>query len=312
MTTATAEQAARQKRARKRPANLPAWMEPPTLASKIFKAVVIVLVSLSILFPLLVVVSTSIASEEQIIESGGYVVFPREVSFEAYATLFRGPFMLRALAVSVFVTVVGTLVALTVTTLAAYATSRPVLFARPVLFMILFTLLFAPGLIPMLLMVRSLGLLDSIWSLILPGAMSAFNFVVLRSFFQGLPNELTEAAQIDGASDFTILRRVVLPLSKAPLAVVGLFYAVGFWNAFFNALLYLQRRSDLYPVQVILRSYVIQGNSLAADQLGVDRVPPPQSLQMAIVMVALVPILCVYPFLQKHFTKGVITGAVKG
>ena len=193
----------------------------------------------------------------------------------------------------------------------AYATSRPVLFGRPVLLMVLFTLLFAPGLIPMYLMVRQLGLLDSLWSLILPGALSAFNFVVMRSFFMNIPAELIESARIDGASDITILRRIVLPLSKAVVAVVGLFYAVGFWNAFFNALLYIND-SEKWPIQVILRTYVLQGTSLTADQLGVQQLPPPQSLQMAIVMVALIPIICVYPFLQKHFTKGVITGAIKG
>ncbi|MGI8769382.1 MAG: carbohydrate ABC transporter permease, partial [Propionibacteriaceae bacterium] len=226
--------------------------------------------------------------------------------------LFRASFMFRALGVSIFVTLVGTLIALAVTIMLAYATSRPVLAGRPVLLMVLFTLLFAPGLIPLFLMVRQLQLLDSIWSLILPTVFSAFNFVVMRSFFMSIPGELVEAARIDGASDFTILRRIVMPLSKAVIAVVGLFYAVGFWNAFFNAQLYIQRRTDLLPVQVILRQYVVSGQSLTADQLGIEKVPPPQSLQMAIVMVALVPILLVYPFLQRHFNKGVITGAIKG
>ena len=193
----------------------------------------------------------------------------------------------------------------------AYATSRPVLFGRPVLLLVLFTLLFAPGLIPMYLMIRQLGLLDSLWSLILPGALSAFNFVVLRSFFMNLPRELIESAQIDGASDITILRRIVLPLSKAVVAVVGLFYAVGFWNAFFNAQLYLNDSSK-WPIQLILRSYVLQGTSLTANQLGVQQLPPPQSMQMAIVVIALIPIALVFPFLQRHFSKGVITGAIKG
>jgi len=295
------------------PSHRPAWQEKPSPVLTVLKAIFLVAVSLSILLPLLTVVSTSLSTEQQIVDAGGYVLLPTNgVTFEAYATLFRGPFMTQALLVSVFVTVLGTLLALFVTITMAYATSRPVLFGRPVLLLVLFTLLFAPGLIPMFLMVRQLGMLDTVWSLILPTCFSAFNFVVMRGFFMNIPGELIEAARMDGASDFTILWRVVLPLSKAVVAVVGLFYAVGFWNAFFNALLYIQRRTDLYPVQVILRSYVIQGSSLAADQLGVDRVPPPQSLQMAIVMVALVPILCVYPFLQRHFTKGVITGAVKG
>jgi putative aldouronate transport system permease protein len=213
--------------------------------------------------------------------------------------------------VSVFVTVVGTAIALATTIALAYATSRPVLFGRPVLLMVLFTLLFAPGIIPMFLIVKQLGLIDSLWSLILPGALGAFNFVVMRTFFMNVPAELLESARIDGASDFTILRRIIIPLSKAVIAVVGLFYAVGFWNAFFNALLYINDTAK-WPVQVILRTYVLQGKSLSADQLGVEPLPQPQSLQMAVVVVALVPIAMVYPFLQRHFNKGVITGAIKG
>lgn len=290
----------------------PVWKEKPSALLSSTKAVVVIVTTALILLPMLVVVSTSLASETQILQAGGYVLVPTDPTLESYRILFRGPFMLQAIGVSAFVTLVGTALALFTTITMAYALSRPVLFGRPVLLGVLFTLLFAPGLIPMFLMVRQLNLLDTVWSLILPGLLSAFNFVVMRSFFMSIPRELIEAAQIDGASDFYVLWKVVLPLSKAVVAVVGLFYAVGFWNAFFNALLYIQRRTDLYPIQVILRSYVIRGDSLAADQLGVDRVPPPQSLQMAIVMVALVPILLVYPFLQRHFTKGVITGAVKG
>lgn len=290
----------------------PVWKEKPSAVISSTKAVVVVLTSIVILVPLLVVVSTSLAGEDQILQAGGYVLWPTNPTLEAYQILFRGPFMIQAIGVSAFVTVVGTAIALFTTVTMAYALSRPVLFGRPVLMAVLFTLLFAPGLIPMYLMVRQLNLLDTVWSLILPGALSAFNFVVMRSFFQSIPRELIEAAHMDGASDFYVLRRIVVPLSKAVIAVVGLFYAVGFWNAFFNALLYINRRTDLYPVQVILRSYVLRGDSLTADQLGVAQVPPPQSLQMAIVMVALVPILLIYPFLQRHFTKGVITGAVKG
>ena len=290
----------------------PVWKEKPSAVISSTKAVVVVLTSIVILVPLLVVVSTSLAGEDQILQAGGYVLWPTSPTLEAYQILFRGPFMIQAIGVSAFVTVVGTAIALFTTVTMAYALSRPVLFGRPVLMAVLFTLLFAPGLIPMYLMVRQLNLLDTVWSLILPGALSAFNFVVMRSFFQSIPRELIEAAHMDGASDFYVLRRIVVPLSKAVIAVVGLFYAVGFWNAFFNALLYINRRTDLYPVQVILRSYVLRGDSLTADQLGVAQVPPPQSLQMAIVMVALVPILLIYPFLQRHFTKGVITGAVKG
>lgn len=288
----------------------PVWKERPSPLYQTVKAVIIGLITLSILLPLLLVVATSLADDKQLVAAGGYVLWPERPTIQAYQTIFSSAFMLRALGVSAFITAVGTVLALFVTVTMAYATSRAVLFSRPALLLVLFTLLFAPGLIPMFLMVKQLGLLNTVWSLILPGIFVAFNFVVMRSFFMGLPQELIESAKIDGASDFTILWRIVLPLSKAVVAVVGLFYAVGFWNAFFNALLYINDKT-LYPVQLVLRNFVVQGGSLA-DQLGVATSPPPQSMQMAVVVVALVPILAIYPFIQKHFNKGVITGAIKG
>jgi putative aldouronate transport system permease protein len=289
----------------------PLWKERPSPFYQSVKTLVLGGFAVAIIVPIMVVISTSLAGDQDIIDAGGYVLWPSHPTFKAYETLFSGGLMARAIGVSVFVTLVGTAIALATTIALAYATSRPVLFGRPVLLMVLFTLLFAPGIIPMFLVVKQLGLIDSLWSLILPGALGAFNFIVLRTFFMNVPAELLESARIDGASDLTILRRVVMPLSKAVIAVVGLFYAVGFWNAFFNALLYLNDTSK-WPVQVILRTYVLQGKSLSADQLGVEPLPQPQSLQMAVVVVALVPIALVYPFLQRHFTKGVITGAVKG
>ncbi|MEE2522520.1 carbohydrate ABC transporter permease [Pseudarthrobacter sp. J75] len=287
----------------------PVWKEKPHPFYQSVKALVLIGFSISILAPILLVVSTSLADNEQLAKAGGFVMWPERPTLEAYVTIFKGPMVLQSLGVSLFITVVGTLLALFVTITMAYATSRPVLFGRPVIIAILFTLLFAPGLIPSFLMIRELGLLDSLWSLILPGTFAAFNFVVMRAFFMNIPAELIESARIDGASDFQILWRIVMPLSKAVIAVVGLFYAVGFWNSFFNALLYINDHSK-WPIQLLLRNFVVQG--AAADQLGITQVPPPQSIQMAVVVVALVPILMVYPFLQKHFAKGVITGAVKG
>ena len=287
-----------------------AWKEPASPLYNTLKAIIIGGITLTIVIPILLVVSTSLADDKQLIAAGGYVLWPTNPTFAAYEAIFSGEFMYRALGVSAFITAVGTFLALFITITMAYATSRPVLFGRPVLLLVLSTLLFAPGLIPMFLMVKQLGLINTLWSLILPSAFAAFNFVVMRSFFMNIPTELLEAARIDGASDFMILRKIVLPLSKAVIAVVGLFYAVGFWNAFFNAMLYINDQT-LYPVQLVLRNYVVQGGSMA-EAIGVTSSPPPQSMQMAIVVVALVPILVVYPFLQKHFNKGVITGAVKG
>jgi putative aldouronate transport system permease protein len=309
MTTATVLRTTRRTSRQRDPAR-PAWKEPKSAGYQTVEGIILMLISASVIVPILLVVSTSLADDQQLVASGGYVLWPSHPTLIAYRTIFSGSFMLRALGVSAVITIVGTALALFVTITMAYATSRPILFGRPVLLAVLFTLLFAPGLIPMFLMVKQLGLLDSIWSLILPGIFGAFNFVVMRSFFMNIPTEIIEAARIDGASDIKILVKIVLPLSKAVVAVVGLFYAVGFWNAFFNALLYINDQSK-YPVQVILRNFVVQKGTMA-DQLGVATSPPPQSIQMAIVVVALVPILLAYPFIQKHFSKGVITGAVKG
>jgi putative aldouronate transport system permease protein len=205
---------------------------------------------------------------------------------------------------------VGTALSLTITILAAYGLSRPKSFAhRPILTVMLITLLFTPGIIPLYLTVKGLGLLDSYWALILPTAMNAFNLVIMRNFFMGIPQDLRDAAVIDGAGDFRILLRVVLPLSRAVVAVIGLFYAVAYWNAFFNALLFLSD-STKWPLQLILRIYVLQGQALETDA---GASPPAQpAIQMAVVVLAVIPVLLVFPFVQRHFTKGVTIGAVKG
>lgn len=181
--------------------------------------------------------------------------------------------------------------------------------ALPALLLILFTFLFPPGMIPNFLLVKELGLLDSYASLIFPVLINVFNLVVLRGFFQGIPEELYEAARLDGAGDLRVLWTVVLPLSKAALAVVGLFYAVAYWNSWFYASLYLE--SDHWPLQQVLRTYVISGVSMTDTTLGDGAVNAPQTIQMAVLVIATVPILLVYPFLQKYFTKGVLTGAIK-
>jgi putative aldouronate transport system permease protein len=182
-----------------------------------------------------------------------------------------------------------------------------------VLVLVLGTLLFRPGLIPSYLLVKNLGLIDTYQSLILPGLIGAFYLVIMRNFFMNIPHELIEAARLDGASDWQVLWQVVLPLSKAVLAVIALFYGVDIWNAFFNAILYLNDAS-MWPVQLVLRQYVLQGSALAsALTLDPNQPPPPaQTIQMAIVVVATLPILLVYPFLQRYFAGGVLTGAIKG
>ncbi|MEU4195489.1 carbohydrate ABC transporter permease [Kribbella sp. NPDC026611] len=295
------------------------WEEEPTIIDRLSKPVVLTLIALAVAFPLYVVVVTSLSSTEAVTRAGGLVVVPRELTVAAYVQLLSGGVVTRALVISVAITAIGTAFSLGITVLAAYGLSRPgSLFHRPLLFVVLLTFLFGPGIIPSYLLVNSLGLIDHYASLILPAAISAFNLIVMRSFFMGIPTELIDSARIDGAGELAILRRIVLPLSKAVVAVVGLFYAVGYWNAFFNALLYINDNTK-WPLQMVLRTYIVQQQALPtgaggiATGVGLGLQPAPGlAIKMAIVVIAIVPVLLVYPFIQRHFQKGVIIGAVKG
>ncbi|RKN41465.1 carbohydrate ABC transporter permease [Micromonospora endolithica] len=295
----------------------PVWEEPPTPLGLFGKGTVLTLLVLAVLVPLWTVLVTSFASRRTIDEVGGMVLVPREIDPSAYLTIFSGGEVSRAVWISTVVTVLGTGVSLTLTVLAAYGLSRPGSVAhRGLLFFFLLTFLIFPGLVPSYLVVTGLGLKDSIWSLILPSAISVFNLVVIRAFFMNVPGELIDSARIDGAGELRILTRVVLPLSKAVVAVVGLFYAVGYWNVYFNALLYIDS-NDKFPIQRVLQSYILAGQSpnvsgTPVNLPGVTAYPPTLAVKMAVVVVTVVPALIVYPFVQRHFTKGVITGAIKG
>ncbi|MGV9310452.1 carbohydrate ABC transporter permease [Nonomuraea sp. NPDC003727] len=287
-------------------------MERPNRAAQGAKAVTLTAIFVIAVFPFLLVLGTSLASREEIVANGGYVLIPRHPSLAAYAEILSGGVVGRAVLVSIGITIVGTLLSLATTVAMAYGLSRPsVVGSKAILMVGLLTFLISPGIIPSYLLVKQLGLLDSYWSLILPNLLGAFNLVILRAFFMKIPRELLDAARIDGAGDLKTLRVVVLPLSKAVIAVVGLFQAVGFWNSFFDALLYLNDASK-WPLQLVLNTYVLNSKKLPGQLVSSAHMPPSQALQMAIVVIALVPVLAAYPFLQKHFTKGVLTGAVKG
>ncbi|MEU4624507.1 carbohydrate ABC transporter permease [Actinoplanes sp. NPDC023801] len=296
----------------------PVWEEKPTLLGQFGKGTILTAVVAIVLVPLWVVVVTSLSSEKTINDAGGYVFLPREFDPRAYVVIFSGGQVTDAILVSTIVTLAGTALSLVVTVLAAYGLSRPgTLGHRSILFYFLLTFLIYPGMIPSYLVVTGLGLKDNLLSLILPTAISAFNLVVLRAFFMSIPGELYDSARIDGAGELRILTRIVLPLSKAVTAVVGLFYAVGYWNAFFNAILYIDR-NDLQPIQRVLQQFILAGQSpstsgaaVAIPGLG-SSVPPSLAIKMAVVVVTIVPALIIYPFIQRHFTKGVIIGAVKG
>lgn len=289
----------------------PAWLEHETLLQRAVKFIVFTVVTLVVLYPFVSVIATSLASEPDVIKNGGLVIWPEHPTLNSYRTIFAGGVVTRAITVSLGITVIGTLLSLAVTICMAYGLSRRIWGGKFFLLLALTTLLFAPGIIANYLAVKQLGLLNTYASLILPVLVNAFNLVVLRQFFMGIPSELLDSAKIDGANDWDILTRIVLPLSKAVVAVVALFYAVGYWNNFFNALLYLND-SAMWPLQLVLRLYVVQGAPLPSAGDVVENAPPLQSIQMAVVVVALIPILCVYPFLQRYFTRGVLSGAIKG
>lgn len=288
----------------------PAWQERPTPAVQLVKAVVITLIVTVMLYPFLYVVAASFATPAAA-NAGG--LLPTSFSLDAYRSIFSGDVVTRALLVSAGVTVVGTALSVGFTVSTAYGLSRTkdVPGAKAALYLVLLTMLFGAGIIPQYLLVKNLGLIDSYGSLILPGLISAFNLVVVRNFFMGLPGELLESARIDGAGELRILLRIVLPLSKAVIAVVALFYAVGYWNSFFNAMLYLND-STKWPMSQVLNEYVVQGSQMSSVTDASQTPPPSQTLQMAIVVIATLPILAIYPFAQRYFTKGVLTGAVKG
>lgn len=258
---------------------------PGSLPWRTLKSLILLICVVLVLLPFLAIISTSLADTGQVTRAGGYVLWPDNPSWSAYSALLSGGLVSKAMLVSVGITVVGTALSLVCSIMLAYGLSRPGSFGhRPVLIMLLMTMLFAPGVIPSYLMVKQLGLINSYWSLILPTMINAFNVIVLRSFFMSIPKELLDSARIDGASETTILTRIVLPLSKAAVAVIGLFYAVTYWNAFFNALLYINDASK-WPMQLVLRTYVVNNAALSGGQVDVAAgapLPPAQSLQAAI------------------------------
>ncbi|MBC9713335.1 carbohydrate ABC transporter permease [Streptomyces sp. TRM66268-LWL] len=286
-------------------------MEKPTIPGQALKGLALTLVVAAVVYPLLAVIGTSFASQTDVLKGSGLVLWPDHPTLDAYRTVFQGGVVMRALMVSLLITVTGTVASVLATIGMAYGLSRrDVPFSRFILMAALFTMLFNPGIIPNFLLVKELGLYNTFAALVAPVLVSAFNLVVLRAFFMNLPQELYDAAKVDGAGDFRVLLRVVLPLSKAVIAVISLFYAVTYWNAFFNALLYLDD-SEKWPLPMVLRTFVLQGRSMDGAVAG-EALAPQQSVQMAVLVIAVIPILLVYPFLQRYFTKGVLTGAVKG
>ncbi len=292
----------------------PDRLRAPSPGRRVFQVVngtLLVGFALICLLPFLHVIGSSLAYPGEL-ATRAFVIIPRQFTLDAYRYVLSTPTIFRAMGVSVFVTVVGTFLSLLVTSLMAYALGKRHLRGRRVVnFLVVFTMLFSGGMIPLFIVVNGLGMLDSIWSLILPFTVNAFNFVIMRSFFQGIPDSLEEAARIDGCSELGVFVRIVLPLSVASIATIGLFYAVSYWNTYMWAILFIND-STLWPIQVLLRQIVIVASGLNADASVVEVVPPAQSVKMAVIAVATLPMLIVYPFIQRYFVKGALIGSVKG
>lgn len=289
-----------------------------SLGDRIFDAVnntLLVVIALVCLFPIYYVVVVSFTDPAEHIQKQGLVLFPEQWSLDAYRYLLAGKAFIRAMGVNVFLATVGTLCSLTVTAGLSYALSRRRFKGRRVIMLlILFTILFSPGIIPPYLVVRELGLINSIWALILPVLSSGWYVLLMRGFFDSIPVELEEAGRIDGANDISVWFRIVLPLSLPSLAAFGLFYAVSYWNTFMPALLYINDHTK-WPLQMLLRSILIDASGVGSDasrEFAMDTVLSPETIKMGAVVISTLPIACVYPFLQKHFAKGVMLGSVKG
>lgn len=285
-----------------------------TFGEKAGKAVVyfiLVVLSVLCLFPFLYVVAVSLTPESEVLRKG-VVIIPETVTWAGYREVFFSQGIGQAYKVTLFRTLVGTALNMLFTVIAAYPLSKKYLPGRgPFLMFIVFTMMFSGGLIPSYLLIRSLHLLDTPWVLVVPHLISAFNLVIIKGFFEQLPGEIEESARVDGASEMQSLWKIILPLSMPVMATVSLFYAVGHWNSYFDAIVYINKTS-LMPLQVVLRNILLNVQSQSADVgAGTEHVST-IALQMAAVVVTTVPILVVYPFLQKHFTKGVLLGSIKG
>lgn len=268
------------------------------------------IVVLICLYPFLNVVSTSFSSNQAIL-AGNVSFFPVEPQLGAYRQIIIKIAIWKSMAISVIITLGGTIISLFITTCAAYALSKEKLKGREVITgIILFTMYFNGGIVPLFLVVKQLHLLDTLWSLVLPHAMNAFNFIVMRTFFRELPESLEEAAAIDGCNEWMLLLKIVLPLSKPIMVTIGLFYAVELWNNYFNSMMYITN-PDLFPLQMRLRQ-IIFVDALGQNADSLVTMVMPEALKAATIVISTLPILIVYPWLQKHVAKGVMTGAVKG
>ncbi|OPH49059.1 sugar ABC transporter permease [Paenibacillus ferrarius] len=274
------------------------------------------LFTLTVLYPLIYVISASFSSSAAVI-SGKVWLWPVDISFQGYEAVFKHKQIWVGFANSMYYAIVGTIFNVIMTLIAAYPLSRKDFYIRnAVMALFVFTMMFGGGLIPNYLLIKSLGMIDSRWALIVPGIMSVMSVIIARTYFQTtIPDELLEAAHLDGCSDYKFLVKIVAPLSGPIIAVLSLFYAVGHWNTYFAALLYL-KSPDLYPLQIILRDVLVKNTfdeEVITDVVGAaQREGMRELLKYSLIVVSTIPVLVVYPFIQRHFVKGMMIGSLKG
>ncbi|WP_349428932.1 carbohydrate ABC transporter permease [Microbacterium sp. LWS13-1.2] len=276
----------------------------------VFNVVLLTGIGIVALVPFVYVLAGSFATEAEL-ATRSFFLWPETFSLDAYEAIFTSPAFVRALITTIVVTAVGTAVQLALTATMAYPLSKANLpGGRLILSLIVFTMVFGGGMIPTFLVVKDLGLLNNYWALILPMAINPFSLIIIKNFFQQLPAELEESAKIDGANELQTLWNIVLPLSKPVLATFALFYAVGIWNDFMSPLLYLNDNS-MWTLQMFLRQVTV-ATDLSVVEQDPTQLPPAQGIKFAVIIVATLPIVLFYPFLQKHFAKGMLIGSVKG
>ena len=275
-----------------------------------FNVVFLIIVCAIMLYPVIYVMSASLSAEQALLQ-GRVFLWPVEPHLKAFEKVFAYPNLLVSYRNTIVYTLAGTALNLILTVCGAWALCQKKMPGRRFLtLMCTFTMFFSGGMIPTFLVVKDLGMLDSIWAILCPGAVSTYNMILMHTFFMNIPDSLTEAAELDGCNDFGILFKIVLPLSLASLMTIGMFYAVAHWNGYFNAMLYLSTPSK-FPLQIILRqvvleSQIVENSSSAADSNMAE------VIKYATIVVAMLPMLCVYPFVQRYFVKGVMVGSVKG
>lgn len=280
---------------------------------KAFTVTIILIITAACLFPFLYIVSVSFSGKNAVMR-GEVFLWPVGWDLAAYRTVFNNQALMRSMWFTIGLTFVHTIICVIMTVMCAYPLSKPDLkFKAPLLLFILFTMYFSGGMIPGYLNIKELGLVDSFWVLILPGCLSTYNMILMKSFFQAMPREIEESAFVDGANDAIVLTKIILPLSKAMLATIALFYAVGRWNGFMDALLYIND-GNKFTIQLRLRMIIqaSQVSTLIEDIPEVKNDVIAETIKAACLVFSMIPIMIVYPWLQKYFVKGVMIGSVKG